>query len=85
MILVRYASLFAKSINTNFPIFFPSDTIGIQKRTRERINTHLGKEEKIMEKNLYPEWQVALSKWRMKYGYHKLTDMIDKKFTKYIM
>ena len=45
----------------------------------------MGKEEKIMEKNLYPEWQVALSKWRMKYGYHKLTDMIDKKFTKYIM
>ena len=40
----------------------------------------MGKEEeKILEKNLYPEWQVDLSKWRMTYGYHKLTDMRNKK------
>lgn len=39
----------------------------------------------ILEKNLYPEWQVDLSKWRLKHGYHKLTDMRDKKFAKYIM
>ena len=36
--------------------------------------------EKYME--LYPEWQVDLSEWRLKHNYHRLTDTRAKKFAK---
>ena len=32
--------------------------------------------------DLYPEWQVDVSEWRMKHGYHTLTDARAKKFAK---
>ena len=43
-------------------------------------------EEKMLEKymDLYPEWQVDLSEWRLKNGYHRLTDARAKRFAKYI-
>lgn len=35
---------------------------------------------KYME--LYPDWQIDVSKWRMEHGYHALTDARAKKFAK---
>lgn len=32
--------------------------------------------------DLYPEWQVDLSEWRLKHSYHRLTDARAKKFAK---
>lgn len=32
--------------------------------------------------DLYPEWQVDVSEWRMTHGHHTLTDARAKKFAK---
>lgn len=32
--------------------------------------------------DLYPEWQVDVSEWRLQHGYHKLTLPRAKKFAK---
>lgn len=43
------------------------------------------KEAELLEKymDLYPDWQVDLSEWRLENGYHRLTDTRAKKFAKY--
>ncbi|MCC2254621.1 hypothetical protein LKD70_09350 [Ruminococcus sp. CLA-AA-H200] len=43
------------------------------------------KEAQMLEKymDLYPDWQVDLSEWRLENGYHRLTDARAKKFAKY--
>lgn len=43
------------------------------------------KEAELLEKymELYPDWQVDLSEWRLENGYHRLTDAKAKKFAKY--
>ena len=42
------------------------------------------KEAELLEKymDLYPDWQVDLSEWRLENGYHRLTDTRAKKFAK---
>ena len=49
-------------------------------RERER------KEAEMLTKymDLYPEWQVDLSEWRLEHQYHKLTDARAQKFAKYV-
>ena len=49
-------------------------------RERER------KEAEMLTKymDLYPEWQVDLSQWRIEHQYHKLTDARAQKFAKYV-
>ena len=44
------------------------------------------KEAEMLSKymDLYPDWQVDLSEWRLKHQYHRLTDARAKKFAKYI-
>ena len=43
------------------------------------------KEAELLEKymDLYPDWQVDLSEWRLENGYHRLTDTRAKKFAKF--
>lgn len=45
---------------------------------REREKEEAAMLEKYME--LYPDWQVDLSEWRMEHQYHRLTDKRAKKF-----
>ena len=44
----------------------------------------LTEDEIVLEKymDLYPDWQVDLSEWRLENGYHRLTDTRAKKFAK---
>lgn len=44
------------------------------------------KESEMLSKymDLYPDWQVDLSEWRLKHQYHRLTDARAKKFAKRI-
>lgn len=43
-------------------------------------------EERLLKKyiELYPDWQVDLSEWRIEHQYHRLTDVRAKKFAKYL-
>ena len=42
-------------------------------------------EERLLSRymELYPDWQVDLSEWRLKHQYHRLTDTRAKKFAKW--
>lgn len=44
------------------------------------------KESEMLSKymDLYPDWQVDLSEWRLEHQYHKLTDARAQKFAKYV-
>lgn len=53
---------------------------GYHRWIREREIEEAEMLEKYME--LYPEWQVDLSEWRLKHNYHRLTDTRAKKFAK---
>lgn len=50
----------------------------------EYLRKREAEEQKLLEKymELYPEWQVDLSEWRLKHGYHRLTEARAKKFAK---
>lgn len=46
---------------------------------RKREETEAGLLKKYMD--LYPDWQVDLSEWRLEHGYHRLTDARAKRFS----
>lgn len=61
-----------------------ADSIEYLNKALQYIRQREEREAELLERymDLYPDWQVDLSEWRLKNNFHRLTDSRAKKFAK---